>query len=307
MSSGSNNCPQASINASTVRVGLVGPHWAGPPPDLDKEIIVNISPQDKIDNATFVITNASRAQFSEKSRQTIGDSVEITFTIKGLAKTPDTEPNGDANFEVRCSGSVIATCSILVVIPKTQTHSVGPATIKNTAVIGVTSTVLTTEFTSIVTITIKDQFDVLLSDVYDGPDRVAEKFTLASPSDDGTAPYQLPSALKVWGFINIPLNDKLQSGKKEDETGFIVGTTYGLVLTPAEKSLWESGTLTLSPTGNNVPQMMGTAGSATYPNGWTAKQEIRVVGWAVTPDYVRQMIVTGGPYGPPVPFQCIDS
>jgi hypothetical protein len=226
-----------------------------------------------------------------------GNSVQVTFKVTGLAPTPAAQPKGDAEIQAKCTADpkkpkIVARCTVLVVIPSGQSHALGAFQIQNT-INGPAGGVyaLGTTVSSTVTITITDQFAVVLDSIYNGDKVVYETFAQgqaigaggAAPA--GTFPIILPDAA-------------LTNGIKLDYCSASTNATVPEnTVTPAQAAGWPNGTAVIGGV-DNVWQNRGQ-------NGYKALMSITVEGWAVKPDYFRTLNSTGGPYNP-VPFNLTD-
>lgn len=155
---------------------------------LEKQLTATISPKSETSNITFESDFPERATVRVIS--TDAATGKVTLGVKGVSATPKTKPDGDAELRAKKGNEILARANIVVVIPKKQTHNVGPLIIKNICRRALPQSGLCTLLTLYqrdVTIILKDQFDDVLDSIYNGV-RVSEKFKKPKPGDQVNLP-----------------------------------------------------------------------------------------------------------------------
>jgi len=249
-------------------------------------------PKEYEGRVTFDSSNVKRATVSEASRENHGDSTIITLKVMGVEATPADEPQGDAKVRGLVDEKVCASAKILVAIPKTQTHAVGPVKLANTA--GPTSdgSVIrfNTKASSIVTITIRDQFGLPLDAVYDGEDVVTEEMS------DRTGIFtDFPDGQII---VRDPDN-RLTHGVKLDKSYMQCYAEFSpSSLRPEHGWAWTNGDLEINGA-RNIHKLRDLTQEG------TAVQKIRVHGHVVTPNFRRTKKVEPKNQ-PPIPYTVVD-
>ena len=256
--------------------------------DVRGTVTATITPKEVADQVTFESSNPNRATVAEESRADQGNSKVVTLKVTGVSATPDTEPNGDTDLRAIVDGQVCGSTKILVVIPETQAHAVDAYSLRNYVTDG--NTTLWTKMSTIVTITIRDQFGAVLDPIYDGEDVVSETFSSYGGADFYPAPDDGP--------ICRPNND-FAGGIKEDEANAELSDQVSPALTHTQVDQWTAGTLLLPGGHNNIFALYGS------PTISDHLQSITVHGHKVTPDYVRTLETFPNNH-PPVPFRVTD-
>ena len=146
------------------------------------------------------------------------------------------------------NGPVCNSTKSLVVVPKTQSHAIGPYTIQNFVDFDTPpNTRLWSQVGTTVTITVLDQFGSALDAVYDGNGVVSEIISdIGLPND-----YALLSS----GVLVLP-NDTFASGVKEDAVWCRMSDEVPSTLTASEVAQWVAGTLMFSGA-NNIFSAIG--------------------------------------------------
>jgi hypothetical protein len=227
----------------------------------------------------------------------------VTFGVRGqnwTAGQPD--PDLHATF----AGLVCASTSVRVVIPSTQTHNVGTATITNSTV-PIPGTGLHEPETTLeasVTIAISDQHGQVLDSVYDGDGVVTEQFS----SQTGWFANNYPHNTNREITIVVPPPGHLGNGLITDlMTYFYRITTPAYNLNAAQAAAWVGFQQTIGGRSQafGVLDALGLLGDFQG----TARQRIRVRGHVVTPDFDRVMNALGFNYipGGAVPFTATDT
>jgi hypothetical protein len=216
----------------------------------------------------------------------------IIFNVYGKSETPPAQPLGDTTIIAKKGAVVIqnAQAQAIVVVPKTNTHVAGQSVLQNYTIPFGGLVMPKTKASSIITITIKDQFGQILDDVYNGSNVVIEKFT--NLQGDNVFP-----PVNVEHIIAFP-DRQLLNGVKFDEQwiDLAAGTPIGVLQAPQ----WIAGNLLLNGANNAL--------KASLPRNLqgTATQEIRVHGHHVTPDFNRTVTINKANH-PPIPFNVVDA
>ena len=254
-----------------------------PLPPLKADLWATVMPKEATDAITFSIDNPARATISVVSRDIASGRVLIEVT--GLTATPASEPGGDAEVQAKLDGDVVASAAVIVVVPTTQSHSVGTATITNSAQVMTTSTWIQSEVGAIVTFTVLDQFGQPLNSVYDGVGVVTEEASQRTGFFDN-----FPTGEQTIVYPNADFT----GGLKEDYSAVGNREPIALVLTPQQVSAWGAGTQFINGA-NNIFRYVGVSieGSIVF--------KIRVHGHVITPDFRRTVLVTPDNH-PPIPL-----
>ncbi|HET6844885.1 MAG TPA: hypothetical protein VFK06_24860 [Candidatus Angelobacter sp.] len=160
--------PQITYDKTIVKAGIsrIGK-------DVHGIIKATITPKSSAVNVKFNSTNTARATVAEESRVDNANSTIVTLRINGITQTPNDKPQGDAQIQPSFAGGTTKqTVPILVIIPATQTHSVGPVNMANFAFPHPDpndptkgTTAIETDAGALVTITIFDQFGNMLDSI----------------------------------------------------------------------------------------------------------------------------------------------
>ncbi len=254
---------------------------------IKADLKATVTPKEKVNDIIFDTDNPARATVSVVSRNAVTGVVNLE--VKGVSATPSTKPSGDTVVRAKIDSKILATAKVVVVVPKTQTHTVGTKTLTNTATLVAGGTELKTKVGAIVTITIKDQFGNVLDAVYNGTSVVTEEFSAKTGFFTS-----FPA-----GEITIVVPDnKFTNGGKLDETAIEPAVTITVALTAAQRAAWAAGTLEINGA-KNVFKL------ATLTVDGTAVQKIRVHGHVVTPDFKRTMKAEPNNQ-PPIPYTITD-
>lgn len=116
--------PNVSFNKNPVKVGMNGTrssetsaYPAATPATYPHRLIATITPSSIAGSVTFDSSNSGRATVTEVSRTTSGNSVDVVLKVVGVAMTPVSSPNGDAEIRAKLNGNVIKTTKVLVLKP----------------------------------------------------------------------------------------------------------------------------------------------------------------------------------------------
>jgi hypothetical protein len=290
-----------SYDKKTVKAGisLIGK-------DVRGTITATIKATSAASKFTFTSTNPARATVAEESRVKGVNSTTVTLRVTGVAATPNDKPNGDAYLQALWAGKPTgARIPLVVVVPTSDTHMIGPISLTNTAQLGVTlngqaATEVRTSLDATVKITIFDQFGQTLDSVYDGNKVVTEQFS--NTTEQGLPGSPEDRALSI---VEIPITEPdsaFHSGIKLDQLTIDTGTAVPGTFNQMQIQGWQNGTLFLvTPDGrfNNVYSfgrqhvvLIGT-------------QTIRVHGYAVSPNFIRTEEALPNNH-PPIPFTATD-
>jgi hypothetical protein len=258
--------------------------------DVRGTLRASIAPAELAAKVELRSSNAQRAVVSEEDRQGDGGAVTAVLRIRGVEATPAERPDGDAEVQAWVGEVPCAAAKILIVVPMTQEHSVGPATLENSVVPKhgdpQRRAFARSETTAIVTITVYDQFGQRLDHVYDGERVVTEAFF---ETRGFFAKLVEQKQIEEGGeyFVREP-DAKFYSGTKLDATGY-VRTEQDILLRPDQFAPWRRKQLRLlspprsvSGGGNNVWAVAGVG-----DQDGSFIQVLRVHGHRVAPDFHR--------------------
>jgi hypothetical protein len=273
---------------------------------ISREVTAAVAPAWAADRIGFAISDSSRAAVDIVGCNT-GTGV-VSMKVRGLSATPGNIPGGDAELEAQAGQQKINSAKVIVVVPTSQSHSVGPTRMRNFAQPSSWPGLYYpgTEVLGIVTITILDQFGNPLDPIYDGMNAVTETFSPATGYLQTIPPNSV---------ITLPTG-RLSSGVVEDQCGYerYIQLAQPDCMNAAEANNWQQDppTHTYTVQGvacNNVFEMMGTGAFPLIPLSdchGTGTQRITVYGHTITPTYDRVMNALGQHY-PPVPFTLTDT
>jgi len=276
---------KVDFDKSPVKAGIC---LDGASHDVRGTVMATITPKGIADKVSFESSNPNRATVTEDGRVDHGNSKVVTLKVTGVSATPKSEPDGDTELRAVVCGQVCSSNNILILVPETQSHAVGSYSLQNYVTDG--NTKLWTKMSSIVTITIRDQFGALLDSVYDGEDVVSETFSSYGGADFYPAPDNGP--------LYLP-NNYLTGGIKEDEASAELSDQVSPALTQTQVNQWVAETLLLPGGHNNIFAMYGS------PTISDHLQSITVHGHEVAPDSVRTLETFPNNH-PPVPFRVTD-
>jgi len=212
----------------------------------------------------------------------------VTFGVRGKDWT---QGELDPDLTATLAGVECGRTKVKVVIPKTQSHSVGALNLIRTgSIIGPGAVSLHNKAERIVMITIKDQWGQDLASIYNGDNKVEEKFDPIIDQDDSGG---FPAA-GAWVLIIYP-DRTLTDGKKEDECSGSRSHSFGGGPVGGEQPLidmWMAGNLYFRADGSmtsNPAQGVNHLFIVDPPRDDYARavQHIRVHGHVVTPTFTR--------------------
>jgi hypothetical protein len=202
---------------------------------------------------SFSSTNTQRFQLVPGTTDT--NARTISFSLIAMSATPDSVPSGDANVRVNYGQS--QSClgpAVVCVKPTTQEHAVGGSIATNYSASDTNpsnpgGTLLTTMVQRDVAITVKDQFGVKLTGMWNGPEKVDEQFD----SQSGYALIQLVAS-------RVPIREPdadFTNGIKIDRVGWGASKAIPVALTSTQAAAWVAGNLAVPPEGyRNTYQLL---------------------------------------------------
>ncbi|MBZ5521396.1 MAG: IPT/TIG domain-containing protein [Acidobacteriia bacterium] len=292
--------PQITFDKQVVKAGisLIGK-------DVRGTLKATIKPKSAAQQITFRSTNKARATVSEENRVDGADSTVVTLRVLGIAATPSDKPKGDAQVTALLGGNPTGDrLFVLVVVPTSQTHTVAPVTLTNTATPGTQNgaavTEIRTSLDTVATITIKDQFGQTLDSVYDGNNVVTEQFS--NTTEQGLPePHSGPALPIVESPITEP-DSALTNGIKLDAISIDAGTLIPGSFNQGQIQGWQNGTLFLVTSAGRFNNVFSFANQHVFLTG---TQTIRVHGYQVSPNYIRTEEASPNNH-PPIPFSATD-
>lgn len=249
---------------------------------IKRTVTATVSPASKVNDIHFDIAGVDRVDLSVISRD--ASTGKIILEVKGnglggLGPTPVVSPNGDTTILAKdTNDSTVGQVQVVVVVPKTQTHSIvnNPLYFKNECTPNnpVGKTNMWSEGGRLVTIKIFDQFGTLLDSIYDGTNVLHESWV--EPKE----------YIAVPAFVDANMPQALASGVLADPVAIARGFIVPNVLTAQEVGQWKSGNLDIN--GPGVNTIFAYYGSLGQPVGSAkATQVITCHGHQVTTNYQR--------------------
>lgn len=289
----------ASFDTSTVITGFSKPSPAITQQTIKRRVVATVNPASQAGEVNFALENGAAGQASV----TVGSPNTTTgmVALDVMGQTASAVAAGEAKLVAKLLGEEIASSDVVVVIPKTQTHSVAPFFLRNESLLPTdpdrsvsrcpTATGMCLQSTAgaTVTITIEDQFGNRLNSVYDGNRVVTEEFTNKTGSLTGLGTGLIP--------IDFP-NDQFRNGVILDEAS--VTSAHSPIPTPlstAQRTAWTNQTLRVDSAGNVVASggFNNIIDRNSVAISGTADQEIQVHGHVTTPKFMRTQIVSSNP------------
>ncbi|MDF7802091.1 hypothetical protein P4C99_21650 [Pontiellaceae bacterium B1224] len=270
-----------AFNLELVTVGE-GSNWtsekSGYPESSTKpfRLTATITPLSLASSIAFSSDDATISTVSEVSRTDGSDDQVVVLEVTGLSETPPESPDGEAKIQAKNGTKVVAEVPVVVVVPKTQTHSVGAPILVNGASTADGVTYLVSSSGSMVTIMIQDQFGSTLSSIYNGTYVVEEMFSNREPEElfPGT-----------WSHIIIP-DHRLIDGRKFDSVSTSYTITIYATLDQSILDAWEQKTYNFYGS-YNAFQRYNVIDTA------SADMKVRVGGsYELTPDFKRVVSCT---------------
>jgi hypothetical protein len=259
--------------------------------ELIVKLVATITPIDDASEISFSSSDTDRAKVAETGRTTEDGSVKVSLDVSGVSPTPVDAPSGDASIQAKKGNKVLTSIKVVVVVPKTQSHSVGTPTFQNFHTDGPLGTVtLSSKGDALVTISIFDQFNKALSPIYNADNVVTEEFEIQSQ----------PVTVFPVGVHKITTpNASLVAGKKGDQVEVSFNCPFNTSYTEANGTSWDAYGFSVSGFDNAFGVYLSADTTC------IAIQKIKAWGYALTPNFKRTIVLKKANHSP-IPFSVSD-
>jgi hypothetical protein len=273
----------ASYDTSPVVTGFSKPSTAISQQTIKRRVVATVNPASKAGDVTFTVDNGAVGQASVTVVSTNTTTGKVDLDVMG--QSASVAAAGEAKLVAKVDGEDVESANVIVVVPKKQTHAVGPLFVRNEVPgpIMVKSTIGAT-----VTITIQDQFGNTLDSVY------------SCGTGGITCPVVTEQfSLRTGAFLNNPgleesiviPNNTFTNGAKADEASYDnTVTVNGPPLSASERADWIAEVGISGSTNAFHLGPIALSGDAV--------QTIRVHGHTVTPNFKRTQAVQAANHPP---------